>query len=59
MDAVVVLPLRKELKRRLQAPCGDPAKKPVPITQVAFENERERGRWQYKAPDNLLLVAAI
>jgi DNA polymerase-1 len=59
LDAVVVLPLRKELKRRLQAPCGDQNKKPRPITQEAWEDERARATWPHKPAENLMLVAAI
>ena len=59
LDAVVVLPLRKELKRRLQAPCGDQNKKPRPISQEAWEDERARATWPHKPPENLLQVAAI
>ncbi len=59
LDAVVVLPLRKELKRRLQAPCGDQNKKPRPITQKAWEDPRARASWPHKPPEDLMLVAGI
>jgi DNA polymerase-1 len=59
LDAVVVLPLRKVLRSRLKAPCGDLSKKPVPITQEVFEDPKKRAIWPHKPQEDLQLVTAI